>query len=249
MPPTQDARQRYVAEQLVSNEEFWRRFGGEPDVLGLAALDLGCGQGVMSVRLARAGAARVLGVDLNPKAIASAECHLARSHPELALTVSYVAADIAALAEDGSFDLVVSKDTFEHVADLDTLLCDIHRLLRPGGRVYAGFSPLYHSPFGDHGRACLKIPWAHTLLPLPVVVAWARRCRREPFRCLADLGLNGLTPAQFRAAFERSPLETESIRYNRGDKALLRVLSWARSWRLFERYATVSMYVVLRRLC
>ncbi|MGE3284840.1 MAG: hypothetical protein AB7J32_01910, partial [Pseudonocardia sp.] len=123
----------------------------------------------------------------------------------------------------------------------------IHRLVRPGGRVYAGYSPLYHSPFGDHGRTFLKIPWAHTLQPQPLVLARARRCQGESLRCLADLGLNGLTPEQFRVAFERSPLQVESIRYNRGDKPLLRVLSWARRWRLFERYATVSMYVVLRR--
>ena len=91
------------------------------------------------------------------------------------------------------------------------------------------------------------MPWAHAVLPRPLVVAWARWRKREPFRCLLDLGLNGLTPAQFRAAFERSPLEIEEIAYNRGDKPLLRVLSWARRRPILEKYATVSMYVVLRR--
>lgn len=244
-PP--DGRSAYVAQQLISNEEFWRRFATEPDVRGRSVLDLGCGQGVLSARMARAGAARVLGVDLSRKAIASARHHLEHSHPDLAPVLSYVAADVATLPDDEAVDIIVSKDTFEHVEDLDGLLRELHRLLVPGGRLYAGFSPLYYSPFGDHGRAALKVPWAHAVLPLPLVVAWARWRKREPFGCLLDLGLNGLTPAQFRAAFERSPFEIEEIAYNRGDKPLLRVLSWARRRRVLEKYATVSMYVVLRR--
>lgn len=49
----------------------------------------------------------------------------------------------------------MSKDTFEHVDDEASLLKGLGQLLGPGGRLYAGFIPLYGSPIGDHTRTGL----------------------------------------------------------------------------------------------
>lgn len=237
----------YFERQLTSNQEFWRRFSVEPEFDGLSVLDLGCGQGAMAVRMAQAGAAHVLGVDLDDEAIESARHHLANDYPELASRVEYRNTDVAAVGADETFDLIVSKDTFEHVADLDGLLPELYRLLKPGGCLYAGFSPLYYSPFGDHDRTGLAVPWAHAVLPPRITVAWARWRLKEDFRSLLDLGLNGWTPAQYRSAFAKSPFTVEAVAYNRGDKPLMNVLSRARRFAPLEKYCTVSIYAILRR--
>ena len=69
----------------------------------------------------------------------------------------------------------MSKDTFEHVDDVASLLKGLGQLLGSEGRLYAGFSPLYGSPFGDHTRTGLRVPWAHALLPKRAVCASAAR--------------------------------------------------------------------------
>ncbi len=57
---------------------------------------------------------------------------LRADHPDLADRARLME-DERAPFEDGRFDLVVSVEVMEHVADLDRYLADIRRLLRPGG--------------------------------------------------------------------------------------------------------------------
>lgn len=231
---------RQLSESLP---EFWQRMGGVPDLAGQRVLDFGCGHGAMTVALARAGA-EVVAVDIDPAWIDYARRRVTTGFPELADRVRFECADIADL--EGKFDAVVSKDAFEHVQDLDTVLAQLHRRLRPGGALHVGFSPLYYSPNGPHGRLGYRLPWVHAVLPESRVLARATRHQKRPVRSLADVGLNGWTPAQFRAAFDRSPFTVEQMRYNAGGKPLLRALNMLRRAPGLEKYATAGMYGLLR---
>ncbi|RFZ52423.1 Ubiquinone biosynthesis O-methyltransferase [Mycobacterium marinum] len=242
---SEEYARQYFDEQAESNKEYWRRFGVVPDWAGKRVLDVGCGHGALSIDIAQAGAS-VLGVDLDEGRVAFANRNLAQRFPELADRVRFRAVDVRSLPVDEPFDVIVSKDTFEHVADVASLLRALgERLTRPGGRIYAGFSPLYYSPFGDHGRTGLKVPWAHAILPKRLVFAAAARKYGHPVGSLLDIGLNGNTPDQFRAAFDNSGLRQLDIGYNRGAKRLLPALERARRhWRRFDRFTTVSIYAV-----
>lgn len=242
MGETEEYARQYFDEQRQSNREFWRRFGLEPDWKGKHVLDVGCGHGALSIEVARAGAS-VLGVDTDDGRIDFAIRNLAERFPELSNRVTFRAFDATMLPTADLFDVIVSKDTFEHVDDPTALLKRLGGLLAPGGLLYAGFSPLYYSPFGDHARTGLKIPWAHGVLPRRAVYAAAARHNRHRVNSLLDIGLNGSTPAQFRTAFENSGLRLLNIAYNRGEKRLLPVLEKARKWfpRL-DRFTTVSIY-------
>jgi hypothetical protein len=57
-----------------------------------------------------------------------------------------------------------------------------------------------HSPFGDHGRTGLKV----RVLPIRAVYAAAARHNGHLVGPLLDIGLNGNTPDQFRAASTRA---------------------------------------------
>jgi 2-polyprenyl-6-hydroxyphenyl methylase/3-demethylubiquinone-9 3-methyltransferase len=78
---------------------------------GKRALDAGCGAGLLSEPLARLGAA-VTGLDAAPENIAAASAHAAGQ----GLAIDYRAGGIEAL-EGETFDLVVSMEVIEHVAD------------------------------------------------------------------------------------------------------------------------------------
>lgn len=96
---------------------------------GLAVLDLGCGGGFMAEALARRGAA-VTGVDPSEPALDAARRHAA----EGGLSIAYRRGFGEAIpAETRSMDVVVCVDVLEHVDDLDRVLDEVRRVLKPGG--------------------------------------------------------------------------------------------------------------------
>jgi 2-polyprenyl-6-hydroxyphenyl methylase/3-demethylubiquinone-9 3-methyltransferase len=100
-----------------------------PDWSERDVLDLGCGGGFMAEALARRGA-RVTGVDPAAKAVQAAREHAAAEN----LAIRYETGVGEALDfPDASFDAVVCVDVLEHVADLDRVLAEVTRVLRPGG--------------------------------------------------------------------------------------------------------------------
>jgi SAM-dependent methyltransferase len=76
--------------------------------------------------LARAGAASVVGADIDPAAIAQAR--------EREPTVEFVVADVSEMPfDDAAFELAACFEAIEHVADQDRALDELRRVLAPGG--------------------------------------------------------------------------------------------------------------------
>ncbi|MCT8467619.1 methyltransferase domain-containing protein [Chromohalobacter canadensis] len=95
-----------------------------------AVLDLGCGPGDLTAELAtRYGTdCMVSGLDLAPGMLAEAR----RRHPG---AIRWICGDAADLPlPSASLDLVISNLAIQWCADLDAVLTEIHRVLRPGGR-------------------------------------------------------------------------------------------------------------------
>lgn len=101
--------------------------GGTP---GLAALDLGCGAGHAAYALAEGGA-RVTAYDLAPEMLAVVAEEASRRGLDQLHTCQGPAEALP--FEDGSFDLVVSRFSAHHWADVPTALAEIVRVLKPGG--------------------------------------------------------------------------------------------------------------------
>ena len=99
------------------------------DWQGRDVLDLGCAGGFMAEALDARGA-RVTGIDPAEKAIAAARAHAAQERRGIAYDVGVGEALPYAAA---SFDAVVCVDVLEHVQDLDRVLAEVARVLRPGG--------------------------------------------------------------------------------------------------------------------
>ncbi len=99
--------------------------GGEP------ALDVACGTGAISMRLARAGA-DVTGVDLAPALIETAT----RRAAEEGLSIRYDVGDCEQLPyEDASFDVVTSSFGAMFAPDHEAAGRELARVCRPGGRL------------------------------------------------------------------------------------------------------------------
>lgn len=122
-----DIRWVRTLKNLVPGRLRW--FDQQLDWHGKVVLDLGCAGGFMAEALALRGA-NVTGLDPAADAIDAARAH-AR---EGGLRIGYdIGVGEALPYDDASFDAVVCVDVLEHVADLNKVLSEVARTLRPGG--------------------------------------------------------------------------------------------------------------------
>lgn len=227
--------------------EWWRRIGMIPELRDARVLDLGCGHGALCLDALRRGAARVTGVDTDAERIRFGRAYLQARHTVAATRITLVDAGIEALPAEAPFDVVLSKDTFEHLQDPGRIAAAVAERLRPGGLFVCGFSPLYYSPNGDHARYRLPAPWLHALLPEPLVLRWASRRLGRPLASPGDVGLNRLTLPAFRRLLPDSHWETLSLRINPMTHPLRPAFDLLRRVPALERYFTVGVYGVFRR--
>jgi SAM-dependent methyltransferase len=89
------------------------------------ALDLGCGDGRLTDEL---DALKLYAADVSRVALDRARNRLG---PDA--TVVELDPDVRVPLEDSQFDLVLCAETLEHVRDVQFLLSEIRRVLRPGG--------------------------------------------------------------------------------------------------------------------
>jgi SAM-dependent methyltransferase len=130
---------------------------------GAPVLEVGCGPGHLSIRLARRHGLEVTGLDLDPAMIAHAQANADRPGNSGQPRPSFLVGDVAALAfPDRSFDLVVSTLSMHHWADPTAGLAEIGRVLRPGARALVwDFRPgVRPHRFGPH-HADLPDPVQH----------------------------------------------------------------------------------------
>lgn len=99
-------------------------------------LDYGCGPGHDLVGFSEySRPSRLVGVDVSSSSIAEARKRL-ELHPASRVELTCIAPDSTSLPfEDGSFDYIHSSGVLHHVPDLQSVLTELRRLLRPQGRM------------------------------------------------------------------------------------------------------------------
>jgi len=194
---------------------------------GGRVLDFGCGTGTILVRAAaRAPSLEFWGADTFAGIYAQWQAKL----PEAIKPRVRPIVDGKLPFEDGSFDVVIANQVFEHVEEPAAVLAEIARLLRPGGYFLALF-PTAETWFEGHSgvyfahwirdpvrqkrylAAARKLGFGYypgTATPDAWADKMGRTLRQQCyFRTGADIG------RLWRAAFGASPasLEADYIRY------------------------------------
>jgi 2-polyprenyl-6-hydroxyphenyl methylase/3-demethylubiquinone-9 3-methyltransferase len=105
-----------------------------PPLAGLKMIDVGCGAGLVTEHPSRLGA-DTLGIDASERNVA-----IARRHARLSgAPVRYAHALPEQLVDQaGTFDIVMSLEVVEHVADLPEFLRWVAGLVAPGGLLVIG---------------------------------------------------------------------------------------------------------------
>ncbi len=165
---------------------------------GLSVLDVGCGAGIVTEPISRLGA-DVLGIDASQRNIQVAQRHAALS----AAPVRYRHAlpeDL--LPEDQRFDIVLSLEVVEHVADVANFLAAIGRLVAPGGVLVIG--TLNRTP----------ISFLKAIVGAEYVLRWLPRGTHDWRRFVTPAELDAqLSPLRFsvieKCGVELAPLSTQ----------------------------------------
>lgn len=207
--------------------QFFGHFD-EADVKGRDVLDFGCGSGALSRVAAEAGASSVTGMDLNPELIEQARrigaARDLKVEPRFLVASDSKRIDLPC----DTVDLILCFDVLEHVIDIEEIVVEWRRVLRPGGRIFIWWVP-WLNPYGHHIESLVPLPWAHVFFSERVLIDTCARIydlpefrprwwdldergRKKPnkWRRLDRLpGLNRLTISRFQKLCRDAGLEIE----------------------------------------
>ncbi|MBV1905089.1 MAG: bifunctional 2-polyprenyl-6-hydroxyphenol methylase/3-demethylubiquinol 3-O-methyltransferase UbiG [Pseudomonadales bacterium] len=111
------------------------------DIGSSKAIDVGCGGGILTESLAKAGA-DITGIDMGEAALTVARLHALES--EIAIDYQHCTAEQAAESQSSSFDLVCCMEMLEHVPEPASVIQACADLAKPGGHLF--FSTINRNP-------------------------------------------------------------------------------------------------------
>jgi 2-polyprenyl-6-hydroxyphenyl methylase / 3-demethylubiquinone-9 3-methyltransferase len=172
---------------------YFRRILGQQRSLELGRrrlLDVGCGGGLLAEELARAGL-EVTGIDPAPESVETARAHASAS----GLSIEYQIGSGEQLPfPDEAFDHVTCCDVLEHVEDVDRVIGEISRVLRPGGLLF--YDTINRTFISRLAVIKLMQEWPSTAFAAPNLHVWERF----------------ITPAELAGLLEHHGLEQREMR-------------------------------------
>ena len=259
----QNAKSDVQANQQWAFEEAVRvQQGFEPywDLRGLHILDIGTGLGgKLPFYVLNAGAATVVGIDLNVQSVHIANNHvMSQDLMREACGIKVMASDAARLPfSDNHFDAIVSINVFEHIERLAEALSECYRVLKPDGMAFLHLPP-YYSPWGPHLENWIHFPWPHLFFSEKTLMRVAARedaqqrlnerfvqASRIDWACHGDRipDVNRVTLGRFRQMVQDAGFSIVQLRlfpvgysYLKSESSLKKVFLW-----LFETMSKIPL--------
>jgi SAM-dependent methyltransferase len=217
-------------------------------------VDVGCGHGDLALALTQAGATDVTGVDIVERHVA--EAAVTTQRVEVGYRPTFVCADINTWRTDKLFDVVISNEALEHIAQPDEFIRSLGRILKPGGVAFLAFGPLFHSPVGDHLNEFFRVelPWRGVLFSEKALLRLRQEFFRpgDPIDRFQDMvgGLNLMRFSEFLRYVSEAGLDLDFLSVNPQLKSIP-PLHWIseilRRIPVVRDYFVTSVYAVLKR--
>jgi ubiquinone/menaquinone biosynthesis C-methylase UbiE len=219
-----------VATQRAFDDgpSFFHRFEGTvtvEDLRGKDVLDIGSGCGGRTAFYLLEGSPKsIIGLDISVLRAGVAKTSVQRLCNDTRISFMVGIGEEMPF-QDGSFDVILSYDVFEHVQDLTAVLKECFRILRPAGRLIALFPP-YYGPRAHHLDFVTTLPFLHHLFSPSALVDAANTILQEkpwlrdnplPPPSRSYLGkevlprLNGTTERDFREILRETSFQIEQF--------------------------------------
>jgi len=192
--------------------------------------------------MAQKGAKNVVGVDISKRKIDFANKNLKCNYSQLKEIIKFKHNELSDLEDNINFDIIISKDSFEHIHQLDVVVFEIKRRLKTKGKVYIGFSPLYKAFDGDHGyyginildKYKIRIPWGHII--------------HDYINDTEIPHLNKLSYEEYKKILCGSGMNVEYFAVNQSNKSrILKIFSFLRKFKKLKEYFTYNLYCILEK--
>jgi len=241
---SEDYDEEYFRKGLSKSEKFFDRFDGQVNFTQKSVLDVGCGFGDMCIYMALNGAKKVVGIDIDEHRINFASSKLASNYKELSSIVEF---HLVSGLDFGhrEFDIVLSKDSFEHYSDPKNVIHAMKQHVKAAGNIVIGFGPLWKAPNGGHISFMTKVPWAHLVFPESVIMAERKRFRPDDdVKSFAQVrgGLNKMTLDRYLRIIKESGLE---IQYFKTNVSCGRRFNIPARFPFLREYFTLNVYTIL----
>ena len=160
---------------------------------GKRVLEFGCGSGIDAVEFAHNGA-EVTAVDVTENA-----CRLTKAlAAEAGVRIDVVQTDSTLPFDDNTFDLVYSFGVLHHIPDVENTLAEVHRVLKPKGKVIAmvynkdsllyAYSIVHLHKSEDLSEEELTRKYSERIKDCPYTKVYTKNEARELFeQCFADV--------------------------------------------------------------
>lgn len=197
-------RERYFQEQYFTTKTFVIPY--IQDIVSIkpesVVAEIGCGEGG-NLKPFLDLSCRVIGIDLAEGKIENAKKFLA-GHPNID-HLTLISKDIYEVnpVDLPKFDLVIMRDTIEHIHHQDVFMEKLKKYLSPSGRVFFAFPP-WRMPFGGHQQVCKspilsRLPYFH-LLPMSLfilVMKWFGE-EKGTIESLVEVKETGISTRRFK---------------------------------------------------
>ena len=193
---TPDRKARYVARlfatiadrydlitRLLSygRDQHWKRrlIATAAIAPGERVLDLACGTGDLAFEAAARGA-RVIGLDLTPRMVQLARVRAKDDARAGMAGITFMVGDMMSLPiADASIDVITTGYGLRNVPVLDESIREIHRVLKPGGR-------LLSLDFNRPSSAPLRAAYLSYLTVVGSTVGWALHGDPDTYRYIPE---------------------------------------------------------------
>lgn len=155
------SEQRIDAQRLDIAMQSLQALLQRDTLKGVSVLDVGCGSGLFSIAAQQLGAAKVVGVDVNPRCIAVSQQNVARLAPSASVEFQEASAlSPTSMASLGQFDLVYAWGSLHHSGAMWDAIRNVAAHVAPNGTlVLAIYNKHITSP------AWKSIKWFYNQLP------------------------------------------------------------------------------------
>ncbi|MFM1894568.1 MAG: hypothetical protein RIQ90_1734 [Bacteroidota bacterium] len=159
-------KRQYFEEQYHTCKKHLLPFIEEKKTIqhDIHILEVGCGFGGNLLPFLELGC-QVTGVEILPSSIQLAKEFIPQSDwPNLTLICNNI---FDCTGFNGKFDIILMKDTIEHIQDQNKLMSQMRTWLKSEGVIFQAFPP-WVNPFGGHQQMCKsrvlsRLPWLHLL--------------------------------------------------------------------------------------
>lgn len=161
-------RVKYFQEQSYTTKKYVIPYINKtvPITSDLTIAEVGCGEGGNLKPFLDLGC-KVIGIDIAENKISNAKKIFCNHSQRNNLTL--IAENFYKVKPDefSPFDLIILRDTLEHIHDQDAFFEHIRKFIKPTGKLFLAFPP-WRMPFGGHQHMCeshllSKIPYIHLL--------------------------------------------------------------------------------------